>query len=326
MKKNLAAIHWSKIDCSASERNFYCFPPIRARSSLKIFDEYDPLRKEWCEYWTAEKYLKGNIPFGKCLSICCGFGSVERTLARLGIANEFVGTDVAPGAIAEAQKRAHDENLLNISYVCEDLNTVTLPHNEYNIIWANGALHHIENLDKVIENLHNSLHRGGFLVANEYVGPNYQQIGRRQEEIINAVRHLLPDDLCNKETIHGLSVWKKGLRFIKNKVLKLPKGEKAYFGKIFERHDLRFFEKTDPSECVNSINVIPTLKKYFSQVDVRYFDGSIAFYAFDEKFYANFDASNPDHMNLLNIIFDIEDRFIASGEIGRDNAHIICRK
>jgi hypothetical protein len=74
--------HWSSVDLSASDKNFYCFPPIRSRSSKLIFDEDDARRADWCEYWTVEEYLKGKIPFEKCLSVCCGLGSVGRTLLR----------------------------------------------------------------------------------------------------------------------------------------------------------------------------------------------------------------------------------------------------
>ena len=49
-------------------------------------------------------------------------------------------------------------------------------------------------------------------------------------------------------------------------------------------------------------------------------------HALDSKFYNNFDMTNPEHMNLLDMLFEIEDRFIALGEIGRDNAPIVCRK
>jgi hypothetical protein len=59
--------HWSKQDLSASDKNFYCFPPIRARSSKKIFDEDDARRTDWCEYWTVERYLKDKIPIEDAL-------------------------------------------------------------------------------------------------------------------------------------------------------------------------------------------------------------------------------------------------------------------
>jgi ubiquinone/menaquinone biosynthesis C-methylase UbiE len=190
---------WSKVDCSASDRNFYAFPPIRCRSSELIFGESDASRRDWCEYWTVVKYLQDKIPFNKCLSICCGFGEVERIMVRLNVAKKIIGTDIAPGALEQAKIRAKQEGMDSIEYFEADLNEYTLPENEYDLIWANGALHHILKLEEVIPNLYKSLKHGGYLISNEYVGPNYQKTKERQQELVNAIKHLLPDELCRKE-------------------------------------------------------------------------------------------------------------------------------
>jgi 2-polyprenyl-3-methyl-5-hydroxy-6-metoxy-1,4-benzoquinol methylase len=176
---------WSEHDCSDSEKNFYCFPPIRSHSSKLIFNESDASRRDWCEYWTIEKYLKDKIPFENTLSICCGFGEVERTLSKLGVSKRITGIDIASGAIAEAQKRAKEEGITNIDYKVADLNDVKFNEGEYDLIWANGALHHIRELKIVIPMLYKSLKPGSYLISNEFVGPNYQRLSLRQQEIIN---------------------------------------------------------------------------------------------------------------------------------------------
>ena len=159
------ADYWSKIDCGESDKNFYCFPAIRCRSSKLIFNEQDASRRDWCEYWTVEKYLKDIIPVGKCLSICCGFGLVERIISKLGVAKEIYGIDIAPGAIAEAKRIAEVEHFNNIFYEVVDVNTFTFPKEEYDIIWANGALHHIKNIENVVKNLFDTLKPGGYLIS-----------------------------------------------------------------------------------------------------------------------------------------------------------------
>jgi peptidoglycan/xylan/chitin deacetylase (PgdA/CDA1 family)/2-polyprenyl-3-methyl-5-hydroxy-6-metoxy-1,4-benzoquinol methylase len=302
--RSLAADFWSKVDCSESDKNFYCFSPIRTRSSKLIFDEFDASKTDWCEYWTVQKYLKDQIPFEKCISVCCGTGQIERTLAKLNVAKKIIGIDIAQGAIEKAKQRARDENLNNIEYYVSDLNTESLKEDEYDIIWANGALHHIENLDSVIPMLYKSLKRGGFLISNEYVGPKYQQIPQRQQEIINAVKHIMPPELRLKSQIEKYDT----------------------FGQIWKHTPMKYFLETDPSECINSNNIIPLLRKYFEDVEVKYFDGSILFYLLDSTFYDNFDIKNQNHRRLLEMLFNIEDTLIETGEIARDNAHIICNK
>jgi len=329
--KKLVEDFWSNVDCSSSDKNFYCFPPIRSRSCKLIFGEGDAGRRDWCEYWTVEKYLKDKIPFEKCLSICCGFGEIERILSRLNVAHKIVGTDIAPGAIQKARENAIAEQLTNIEYYVADLNEERLPEKEYDIIWANGALHHIKELDFVIPNLRNALKDGGYLISNEYVGPKYQQVGKRQQEIINAVKHLLPMELSLKNTIQTQphsesSFFSKVKRYFRKKDNQLTKDNEDIYGKIWEMPAIQYFLTYDPSECVNSNNIIPTLRKHFNIIDVKYFDGSIVMYALDSQFYDNFDFNNGNHQKLLELLFHIENTLIAIGELPRDNAHIICKK
>jgi len=321
--------YWSNFDCAESDKNFYAFPPIRSRSSKLIFNEFDASRKDWCEYWTVEKYLKDKIPFKKCLSICCGFGEIERNLVRLNLAEKMYGTDIAPGAIETAQKRAKEEGFTNIEYFVADINTMDFAAEEYDIIWANGALHHIKELDTVIPKLFHTLKKGGYLIANEYVGPNYQQLSLRQQEIINAVKHLLPEELARKTKFPQKSkrpVLSKALRKVDGKLFPEQPTKHTTFDKIWEMKPVEHFLNYDPSEGVNSINIIPVLRKSFTDMEVKYFGGSILMYALDSKFYNNFDHKNTLHQKLLELVFQIEDNLIASGEIGSDNAHIICRK
>ncbi|MGA2162785.1 MAG: class I SAM-dependent methyltransferase [Methanoregula sp.] len=259
-KYDKAKTFWSKIDCSVTEKNFYSFPPIRSRSSNLIFKESDAIRRDWCEYWTVEKYLKDQIPFDKVLSICCGFGHVERVLSKLNIGKIIIGTDIALGAIEKAIKRAKDENIGNIQYYASDIQKEKLPINEYDLIWANGALHHIQKLDQVIPMLYNALKPGGFLISNEYVGPNYQQISPRHEELVNAIIHMLPPELQENPYNNYLKA-----KSIKGKGYELAK---FFIAKIYHRNQwkkkpISYYIKNDPSECVNSERIIPTLKQVF---------------------------------------------------------------
>jgi ubiquinone/menaquinone biosynthesis C-methylase UbiE len=248
-------------------------------------------------------------------------------LVRLNVAKKVIGTDIAPGALEQAKILAKQEGIESIEYFEADLNQYRLPENEYDIIWANGALHHIVNLEGVISNLHRSLKTGGYLISNEYVGPNYQKIGERQQEIVNAIKHLLYDELCKKtETNSDNRVTRLMKRILKK--LKLSTSEKKRtdrFGKLYEYNEY-YFSETDPSECVMSEQIIPILSKQFCDITVKYFGGSLLMYALDSEFYNNFDCNNKNHIKLLELLFQIEDFFIETRQIGNDNAHIICKK
>jgi len=323
--------YWSRLHFSATESNFYTFPPLRTRSCNLMFGEEDGGRRDYCEYWTVEKYLKHVIPVEKCLSICCGFGEIERILARLNVARRIIGTDIAPEAIRQAREVALAEGLSNIEYYVSDLNESRLPAEEFDIIWANGALHHIKDLDRVVPMLKRALKPGGYLISNEYVGPNYRQIGPRQQEIVNAVKHLLPAELCHKKAVRrkhppGAPIVSKLRRFLATKLAEHRDEDDAIYERIFKVKTIEECMMADPSECVNSSAIIPTLREHFENVDVLYYDGSILKYALDSRFYANYDAANARHRELLDLLFRIEDALISTGDLPRDHAEIICRK
>ncbi|MCG8524832.1 MAG: class I SAM-dependent methyltransferase [Opitutales bacterium] len=271
--------------------------------------------------------MKDRIPVEKCLSIACGFGHVERTLAGYGVAKTIVGTDIAPGAISEAKKLAKQQGFENIEYFQADLNERDLPGEEYDIVWANGALHHIEKLDVLIPKLYGALKPGGILVTNEYVGPNYQQVDERRQEFINSVKHLLPEDLRSKSIFRKPRLRGKLLAIIETIRKKLdPVLTKSVYEPLWEVRPQSYFMMTDPSEGVNSERIIPTLREFFKSVEVFPYNGSILFYALDKKFYDNFELDNPKHQAVLEMLFAIEDKLLAAGEMGSDNAHIVCRK
>jgi len=316
---------WSKNDRSANDRNFYSFPAIRSRLCRLVFNESDEGRGDWCQYWTVEKYLQEALPFKKVLSLCCGFGGLERCLAHLGVAGNIVGIDIAPGAIEQARQAVIAEGLTGIEYNVCDINLEVFPEGSFDLIWGNGALHHIEHLDKVIPKLYAALRPGGFLIATEYVGPRYQQVGARQQQLINAVKHLLPENL--RET-YGNDKSSLLLKFAKRIKRAIATGQfsSGRFSQIWWPVPERWFKKYDPSECVNSPNIIPVLKTIFDEVDVRYFGGSLLYYALDQVFYENYDPADEAHVRILDMLFCIEDALIGTGEIANDNAHIICRK
>lgn len=318
----LTAEYWSNVDCSASDRNFYCFPPIRARASKLVFDVADS-RPDWCEHYTIERYLKHLIPVDRALSICCGFGSIERYLARQKVAKRITGIDIAPGAIEAARQRAAAEGFDNIDYQVANLNLIELTAGAYQLIWANGALHHVESLESLVRALHASLTPEGILVANEYVGPNYQQLGERQVEIINAVKHLLPQELRGSNVGTSPPAFRRLLEHARA-ALGIASEERAIYRKLWEPTPLSWFEQNDPSESIRSSEVIGVLKSVFGKVLVLPFNGSILYYALDEKFFNNFDTGNSRHRKVLEALFDLEDSLIEAGEIGIDNAHLIC--
>ncbi|MGB7032481.1 MAG: hypothetical protein WBF29_13660, partial [Syntrophobacteria bacterium] len=76
------AQHWGQTPPDVS-KTFYGFPPIRDYLFTCISGRVEKTERNWCERWTIETYLSDDIPLEECLSLCCGFGEIERMLADL---------------------------------------------------------------------------------------------------------------------------------------------------------------------------------------------------------------------------------------------------
>ena len=98
-----------------------------------------------------------------------------------------------------------------------------------------------------------------------------------------------------------------------------------YFGKVWDDNS-KCIKFTDPSECVRSDEIIPILKKTFSNIDIRYYNGSILFYALDRKFYNEYDPNKKEDRAFLKLLTDIEKTMIEIEELSSDHAHIIAKK
>lgn len=83
-------------------------------------------------------------------------------------------------------------------------------------------------------------------------------------------------------------------------------------------------EQIGGADVVSSDEVVPQIRRAFTFVQVRPFDGSILQYALPHSFYAGFEAERDGP--ILAALQKIERALIASGDLKPDNAVIIARK
>lgn len=342
---------WSQYEPVVDAPCFYMSPLTRSyiietAYGKDLVAEYQQ-DSNFAENIFISKYLRGK-KVESILSLCCGFGIVERIfVSQLADVKHCIGVDVAEGALEMARKRAADEGLHCISYKYADLNNYPWEDEKYDLIIANGALHHLSNLEDVLGGIQRTLKPEGILYACEYVGPSYQDHPARHLQIINASAFLIPPELrakklpptfINKRVGRLVSrlysaadrenpkwpLWKKLIaRTLKKLLNRNQKG--LDFGLVYvsPREELL---KTDPSECVRSSEIIQIVRDCFHDVEVRPFGGGILMHVLGEKFFTNFDAKNLLHTKCLEMLFQLERHFVDTGEISIENAFIIARE
>ena len=339
---------------------FFGFPPLRqyrirlaygAQAVQRYADE-----PQWPELLFVDTYLRGRR-VENVLSLCCGFGHVERAIVRrLATVRHCLGLDLAPGAVAEARRRAERDGLGDVmKYEVADLNLHAWPAGAYDLVIANGALHHLVNLEGVLSGIRQALRPDGILYANEYLGAPLQDHPPRQLELINAAAALVPAALRPRRPPPGgwlrravpRALWrawdvargrshipdprdrphwpasKKVAARVLRAALPLCRQPRPDFGPHY-RGRRQHFLKTDPSEGVRSHQIIPLVGKYFAEVEVHPYGGGILAYALDASFYRRFDPLNRHHVDLLRLLCDVEEHYTDTGELGTEHAIIIA--
>lgn len=354
-KLSVVAKHWSRREPQRDESNFYMSPLTRAyiienAYGSEIAQKYHG-DSFFAENIFIDQYLK-DLTIGSVMSLCCGFGAVERHfLSRIPGVQRCEGVDVADGALDVARQRAAEDHdrFGCISYRCADLNAFAWEEEMYDLIIANGALHHIKNLEGVVEGIFRSLRPGGILYACEYVGPNYQDHTAEQLRLINAAAYLLPSELrlrrglpfpnwklffyltsklillAGKDASTDWPLWKRAAHRFARVVIPKRRKDAFDFGAVYISPKERFL-LMDPSECIRSSEVIPQIRRMFSDVDVRPIGGGILQHALDANFYQNYDMSNPIHRSRYELLCSVERHLMQAGDIGIENAFIIARK
>ncbi|MFN3480089.1 MAG: glycosyltransferase [Thermodesulfovibrionales bacterium] len=248
------------------------------------------------------KFLKDNFihkTLEQGLSICSGSGEFERGLIDRGICKRIDAYEISDERASEGRRIAKEKNY-PITFHIEDVNKAFFKKNHYDIFFSWSALHHIENLEGVCENVSEALKDRGLLVIQEFVGPSQFQWTDKQLEIANKILNLLPERLRTHQ-IDGTLITEK------------------------KRPSIDEMNKIDPSEAIRSEEIIPVIERYFDVKMIRYFGGSIFNLLFN-GIIGNFDHDNENDIALIKLILLLEETLIEEHILNSDYAVIIAEK
>ena len=223
----------------------------------------------------------------KALSIGCGFGIIERVLRRHDFCQLIHGVDVAENAIESARKTAKAEGLHGLTYEVADLNTVQFPAETYDIVYAHAALHHVFQLEHILDQIKHTLKPGGLLVAYEYIGPSQMQFPRRDLELADIFLKLIPERYRKLQR-------RKGIK------------EEAF------RFSLDVMNRSDPSEGIRASEIVPLIASRFEIKHFRYVGGTLLLLVFNE-IAGNFNEEDPEIMPAIDALIALDNFLIDNG-------------
>ena len=240
------------------------------------------------------------MPVDRALSLGCGGGNLERALIQLGAARSIDAYDASPESIRLANELAAADGLASkLSYQVADINRLKLPVAAYDFVVAKMSLHHFEDLDHVYAQVRRSLKPGGVFMFNEYVGPTrFQWTDRQLEAMDRVLRALPPRFRVSAVTGHELGT--------------------------VGRPTIDEMIAMDPTEAVNSSQIVPLLGKHFEILELRRYGGTILHVLLNHVM-ANFDLKDEVQAALLRMIFLHEQTLVETGVLDSDFCYGVVR-
>lgn len=254
--------------------------------------------EDWMAF-TKRRFLPDGAERG--LSLGCGHGTVERDGIVLGLCRSFDGFDIAEEALEVARADAERVGVGDrINYVRADLNTLELTPDSYDLAVVVQALHHIEELEHVLDQVAAALGPGGLFLVNEYVGPARFQWLDKTQVLMNRLLGVLP---------HELKVNPRN-GFVKDHIERTPAEEIA---------------RVDPSESVRSDEILELLRSRFEIVYRADYGGTLLQFLLAD-IAANFRDDDANEVALLDLLSLFEETLIRERVLPSDFAYLVLRR
>jgi len=110
--------------------------------------------------WPKLRALLPPLAGMRVLDLGCGFGWFARWARENGAAH-VVGVDISDRMLARARRDTEDQA---IEYFCADLERYVPAPGVFDLVYSSLAFHYLENLDRLLADVHNALVPGGRLV------------------------------------------------------------------------------------------------------------------------------------------------------------------
>ena len=290
-----AAEWWSDPESEAPETQWVRVPGVEQNMNRRATG--DPAI-DWINH-SANLLTRFAKPI-KALSIGCGFGIIERRLRRHDFCQLIHGVDVAENAIESARKTVQAEGLDGLTYEVADLNAGKFPSETYDVVYAHASLHHIFQLEHLLDEIKQTLKPNGLFIVYEYIGPSQMQFPRRDLELADVFLKLIPERYRKLKRRGG----------IKKEAL---------------RASLDSMNSSDPSEGIRASEIVPLIASRFEVRHFRYVGGTLLLLVFNE-IAGNFVETDLEIMPLIDALIALDNFLIDNAVLPSYHVYMVCQK
>ena len=275
-KRTQSAFNDQKLEGSS----FWIVPEVKKRWNKLITGNEDVLYEEYL----TEKYFKGKEKI-KILALGTGVCSHEIRLAELNPNCEIECYDFSDELLTKAKSISDEKDLKNISFHAENIMEYHFDNKKYDVVFFHASLHHFDDIPVFLEKVViKNLVPKGLLIINEFVGANRLQYSKLQLDYINKAISIIPKEY--------------------RKIFKTDIYKNNYYGSGVLRMII-----ADPSECVDSISILPAIHEKFNIVEEKFYGNNILQSALKDISH-HFVELNPEKKKVLDQIFELEDELL----------------
>lgn len=295
---------WDKLtDTQAREdmgrRSWGHLPQVQRNFNRQITGDPD---RYWVNHFVETYFERGWA--GDTLVLGCGAGDTEHMLYNAGMRfKSITGYDISPVCIRHAGQRARppDQMAQATHYHTADLNTLELPVNSYDFILFFHALHHVENVAGILEQVYHAMRKSAIFLVQEFVGPSRFQWTDEQMDICRNLLATLPEHL-RMDLATGITKQAVTKRSVETMIA------------------------LDPSEAVNSEEIDWELRRSFYLHAEPALLGGTILHPMLEDIAGNFRPDNAYHNCIAELLVEYETALIRNGVIPSDFQHYVLRK
>ena len=223
----------------------------------------------------------------RLLSLGSGPGGVELVFAREAPGAEYLCLDLNPQVLKLGASSAAAEGL-PVRFEQADLNTVVLPEREFDLVFCHASLHHVIELERLMEQVRRTLRPGGELVVVDVIARRGHRMWPETRTVVRAIWRTLPARYRVNHTAYA---------------------EERVDERIWEGDTRRF-----GMECIRGEEIVPLLERRFAR---RWYVPSLAMCRrfFDTMYGPNYDLERPLDLAILNWIWALDCAMLSSGQL-----------
>jgi hypothetical protein len=161
-------------------------------------------------------------------------------------------------------------------------------------------LHHVFQLEQLLDQVRQTLKPGGLFIVYEYIGPSQMQFPRRDLELADVFLKVIPERY--RRTVNPKGIKKEALRL-----------------------SLDAMNTSDPSESIRASEIVPLIASRFELRHFRYVGGTLLLLIFSLIAH-NFREDDAEIMPLVKALITLDNFLIDNAILPSYHVYMVCEK